>query len=205
MIRTRAAALVGAAVLAATAVAGCGSGQISQTANQSPAINGAYANLGQLALRNIHLKGDQNPVTQRAGGTAELVLVIANDSPVQVDKLVSVSSPDGVGTVTLGGNTVVPVSGRLLVGAAQEQQDSAGSAASQAAPLGSTNPQLNHASAKLQLDKDLANGLTYQFTFSFEHAGDVTVAVPIDAGPDAPRQHTVGDEAGGHGHEGGAH
>ncbi|HOW95840.1 MAG TPA: hypothetical protein PLF91_15300, partial [Mycolicibacterium fallax] len=33
----------------------------------------------------------------------------------------------------------------------------------------------------------LPNGLTYDFTFTFDKGGDVTVAVPISAG-NAPRQ-----------------
>ncbi|ORA24962.1 hypothetical protein [Mycobacteroides abscessus] len=212
--------LLGAAVLA-TALTGCGAGQISQTANQSSAINGGSANLGKLALRNIHLVGNSDPVKQRAGQKAELVLVIANESADISDKLTSITSPDEIGKVTLSGDSDVPATGRLFVGSAEGQEPpaeakaaetaapEAGSAeittavtpAPEAKPQASSDPAIKHGKAQLTLTKDLADGLTYRFTFTFEKAGEVTVAVPIDAGPNAPRQHTID----GGGHEGGEH
>ena len=43
------------------------------------------------------------------------------------------------------------------------------------------------ADASVALTKPIRNGLTYEFTFKFEKAGEKTLAVPISAG-DAPRQ-----------------
>ncbi|ORA56136.1 hypothetical protein [Mycobacteroides franklinii] len=212
--------LLGATVLAA-ALTGCGAGQISQTANQSSAINGGSANLGKLALRNIHLVGNSDPVKQRAGQKAELVLVIANESADVSDRLTSISSPDDIGKVTLSGDSDIPATGRLFVGSAEGQQPpveakapeaaapEAGSTetaipetkAPEAKPQASSDSTITHGKAQLALTKDLADGLTYRFTFTFEKAGEVTVAVPIDAGPSAPRQHTIN----GGGHEGGEH
>lgn len=215
----RATAFLGAAVLA-TALTGCGAGQISQTANQSSAINGGSANLGKLALRNVHLVGSPDPVKQRAGQKAELVLVITNESADVDDKLTAITSPDDIGKVTLSGDTEIPATGRLFVGAAEGQEPAAETNAPEVAtetetavPVApetrapeakaqaSSDPAIKHGKAQLQLTKDLADGLTYRFTFTFEKAGEVTVTVPIDAGPSAPRQHI---ENGG-GHEGGEH
>ncbi|MGH3722722.1 MAG: hypothetical protein ACRDUS_01185 [Mycobacterium sp.] len=202
------------------ALTGCGAGQISQTANQSSAINGGSANLGKLALRNIHLVGNPDPVKQRAGQKAELVLVIANESADVDDTLTSITSPDDIGKVTLSGDSDIPATGRLFVGAA-EGQEAAAEAKTEAPaetpaetpvtttefkapepkPQASSDSTIKHGKAQLQLTKDLANGLTYRFTFTFQKAGQVTVAVPIDAGPSAPRQHT----GNGGGHEGGEH
>lgn len=215
--------LVGAAVLA-TALTGCGAGQISQTANQSSAINGGSANIGKLALRNIHLVGNSDPVKQRAGQKAELVLVIANESADVSDRLTAISSPDDIGKVTLSGDSDIPATGRLFVGSAEGQEPPAEAKAPETAapevsgtettsaaiptpeakPQASSDPAIKHGKAQLALSKDLADGLTYRFTFTFEKAGQVTVAVPIDAGPSAPRQHTgnAGHEGG---HEGGEH
>lgn len=58
--------------------------------------------------------------------------------------------------------------------------------APEAKPQASSDPAIKHGKAQLTLTKDLADGLTYRFTFTFEKAGEVTVAVPIDAGPNAP-------------------
>ena len=107
-----------------------------------------------------------------------------NDSPDVADKLVSITSD--IGSVTLTGDTAVPASGVLLVGASD----------------GQITPQtveaVEAAEATLALTKPITNGLTYDFTFKFEKAGKGTVAVPISAG-EAPRR----EEAGGAGETGG--
>ena len=46
--------LVGAVVLS-----GCSAGQVSQTAVQEPAVNGTSANIGEIAVRNAHLRATQ--------------------------------------------------------------------------------------------------------------------------------------------------
>ena len=44
--------------------------------------------------------------------------------------------------------------------------------------MGSAKPE----TAEVTLSKPITNGLTYNFTFNFEKAGQTTVAVPISAG-----------------------
>lgn len=39
---------------------GCGAGQISQTADQQSAVNGATANIANIALRNVHIQAVQS-------------------------------------------------------------------------------------------------------------------------------------------------
>ena len=54
------------------------------------------------------------------------------------------------------------------------------------------------AEAKVALSKPISNGLTYDFTFTFEKAGETTVGVPISAG-ESPRREAaveVGESAG---------
>ncbi|MBF6332756.1 hypothetical protein [Nocardia transvalensis] len=48
------------------------------------------------------------------------------------------------------------------------------------------------------LTKDITPGLTYQVTFNFKDAGTVAVNVPVDAGPELPRQEKADKPAGGH-------
>jgi hypothetical protein len=48
----------------------------------------------------------------------------------------------------------------------------------QAEAMGSATPP----AAEVTLNKPITNGLTYNFTFTFDKAGQVTVAVPISAG-----------------------
>jgi copper(I)-binding protein len=156
--------------LAASALilTGCGTGQISQTADQQSAVNGATANVANIALRNVHIQAVQSGDALKPGRTVELIFAAANISPDTNDKLVSVSSD--VGSVELTGNTSIPAGSSLIVGSADGQ--------SEASPMGSAQP----AKAEVTLSQPISNGLTYGFTFTFEKAGQAEVQVPISAG-----------------------
>ncbi len=164
---------------------GCGSGQISQTANQEAAVNGSTANVKNIALRNVHLQAVQTGDFLKPGRAVELIFVAANNSPDVNDKLVGISTD--VGSVEVSGPTAIPANSRLVVGSPDGQDEV--EAFSSAQPT----------SAEVTLSQPVTNGLTYAFTFDFEKAGEVKVEVPISAG-NAPRQDEVG---GGEGHGGG--
>jgi hypothetical protein len=166
--------LAACGLAAAVVVSGCGAGQVSQTATQEPAVNGTSANVDYMSLRNVHLRVIQTTDYVQPGRDVELLFQVSNDSPEVSDKLVSVTSD--IGTVTLTGDTSIPASGVLIVGA----------------PDGQTTPLENveaaeAAEAKVALTKPITNGLTYDFTFKFEKAGEGTVPVPISAG-ETPRR-----------------
>ena len=150
---------------------GCGSGQISQVADQESAVNGTSANAKDIALRNIHLLADQTGGFVQPGKVLPLVFVAANNSAQVDDKLVGITSD--FGTVALSGDALIPA-GRALVVAPMGQPEA----------LSSTAP----GSAAVTLTKPITNGLSYPFTFTFEKAGAVTVAVPLSAGDEAVRQ-----------------
>jgi copper(I)-binding protein len=147
---------------------GCGTGQISQTADQQSAVNGATANVANIALRNVHIQAVQSGDSLKPGRTVELIFGAANISPDVNDKLVSISSD--VGSVALTGNTSLPAGSSLIVGSAGGQAE--------ATPMGSAQP----AKAEVTLSQPISNGLTYGFTFNFEKAGQATIEVPISAG-----------------------
>ena len=184
-VRTLTAALA-ACGLAAAALSGCGVGQVSQMATQEAAVNGTSATVGTISLRNIHLRAAQSTDYVQPGRDVELLFVAVNGSPDVNDKLVSVTSD--VGTVSLSGDTSVPANGVLAVGEPDGQ----------IAPLESAE-RADVATAKVALSKPITNGLTYQFTFDFEKAGETTVAVPISAG-EAPRREVAAEagDTGGH-------
>ena len=174
------------AVAAALALSGCGAGQVSQTATQEPAVNGTLATVGPIALRNIHLRAAQSTDYVQPGSDVELLFVAANNSPDVNDKLVSVSSD--VGTVSLSGDTSIPANGVLVVGEPDGQ----------IAPLEAAE-KVDVVKAKIALSKPITNGLTYQFTFDFEKAGETSVQVPISAG-EQPRREAAAEagDTGGH-------
>jgi len=167
-IRLRVAIIALVAALA-TALSGCGTGQISQTAAQEPAVNGNRVTLNNVALRDIRIQAAQTGDFLQPGRTVDLVLVAVNLSPDVTDRLVSITSD--IGTVTVSGDARLPAGGMLFVGAPEGQRVAPG-------PLESNNA----ARATVNLTKPITNGLTYNFTFNFEKAGQASVMVPISAG-----------------------
>jgi hypothetical protein len=177
--------LIGVALLS-----GCSAGQVSQSAVQNAAVNGTSANIGEIAVRNVHLRATQATDYVQPGREVELLFVASNGSPEVKDKLVSITSD--IGTVTLTGDTSVPAGGALVVGSPDGQTTALESVEAAEA-----------AEAMLQLSKPISNGLTYNFTFKFERGGEGTFPVPISAG-ESPRREEAA-EAGNSGHGSGGH
>jgi copper(I)-binding protein len=161
-----------------TALSGCSAGQITQTSVQEPGINGTAAIAGDatsgIALRNIHLRAGQTTDYVRPGTDAELLFVAVNESANEKDRLVSITSK--VGTVAVTGDATGPPGGVLVVGTPDGQPS----------PLDATEA-AKTVEAKVALTEPISNGFTYDFTFTFERSGAVTVTVPISAG-EAPRR-----------------
>lgn len=166
--------LAACAAVASVALTGCGAGQVSQTANQEPAVNGAAATTGNIALRNVHLRAPQVSDYVQPGADVELLLVAANNSADVNDKLVSITSD--IGNVTLTGDSTVPANGVLVVGEPDGQLKALDAA-----------ERADAVKAEVDLSKPITNGLTYPFTFTFEKSGQTTLAVPISAG-EMPRR-----------------
>jgi hypothetical protein len=157
------------------ALTGCSSGQIAQTSEHEPAIDGAKLTFNNVALRDVRIQATQTSDFLRPGQTVDLVLVAVNQSPDIADRLVGISSD--IGTVTLTGDTRLPASGMLFVGTSAGQNLRALSAVE---PADATK-------ATVMLAKPITNGLTYNFTFDFENAGRASMPVPISAGPAPPQ------------------
>lgn len=181
--------LAASGLAAAVVLSGCGAGQVSQTATQEPAVNGTSANIGKIAVRNAHLQVNLTTDYAQPGSDVELIFVATNDSPDVNDKLVSITSD--VGAVSLTGDTSLPANGTLVVGSPDGQITALESVETAEA-----------ANATVQLSKPVTNGLTYNFTFKFEKAGEGTFAVPISAG-ESPRREEGGSAGRSGGGEGG--
>ena len=171
--RSRIAALAAAGLVSAVALAGCSAGQLSQTASQESAVDGNAAVINNVALRNVRIQAQQNTDFLPPGTTVDLVLVVVNQSPDVTDKLVGISTD--IGKVTVTGDPTLPASGTLFVGTPTGQNRKAVDAV-----------EADHAvKATVALDKPITNGPNYNFTFVFEKAGSVSLAVPISA-PEGP-------------------
>ncbi len=171
--RSRVAALAAGGLIGAVALAGCSAGQLSQTASQESAVDGNQAVINNVALRNVHIQAQQSTDFLRPGATVDLVLVAVNQSPDVTDKLVGISTD--IGQVTVTGDPTLPPSGTLFVGTPRGQNGKAVEAVEAADSVRAT----------VALTKPITNGPNYDFTFNFEKAGTVSLAVPISA-PERP-------------------
>lgn len=174
------AGLAAAGLIIMVALTGCGSGQLSQTAAHAPAIDGTSATVNNVALRNVYIQATQSGDYLRPGQTVELMLVAANRSPDVADRLVSITTE--IGTVTISGSGRLPAGGVLFVGTPGADN------VKQVARVETAEL----ARASVSLAKPISNGLTYDFTFTFDKAGSTTVRVPISTGSTPPKQQTPG-------------
>ena len=171
--------LAACGLAAAVTLTGCGAGQISQSANQLPAVNGTAVTIGDgkagIDLRNVYLYAKQTRDFVKPGTMAELVFVAVNKSSDTADKLLSIQSPTG--EVMVKGDDTVPAGGALLVGIPEGKDRSL-----------PPSVDAGTATADVALTKPVSNGLSYQFTFKFQNAGEAQVEVPISAGADPRRK-----------------
>lgn len=162
--------LVACVIIAAT-LTGCGAGQQSQTASQEPAVSGVSGGVGNIALRDVRIRAQVTGAALQPGQSVDLMFVAANQAVSDNDRLVGITSD--IGAVTLvPSSPEIPAASSLVVGMPQ----AAGAGATQALST------IGAASATLKLTKPLASALTYNFVFTFERAGELSIGVPVTAG-----------------------
>jgi copper(I)-binding protein len=162
------AAVMGALLLSPVALAACSAGQVAQTATQNQNL-GSSADVGDLHLRALELPYPTGGVYS-TGSSARLLGAVANDMPTE-DTLVGIESPDfdGVevvdpnaaapaaeGTETTAPAITVPGNGTLFLG-------------------NGSGPSVT----LVGLSEERGVGEHVDVTFTFERAGEVTVAVPV--------------------------
>lgn len=202
---------------AALALSGCSAGQVSQTANQAPAINGNNAEVEDISLRNVHIVYPSEGYTNVQGGKALIALSIVNNSETVTDELTSVTTdlgqvkitpPSGASSVKLAPQQTVVAAGKQGGGSTDSHGgDSHGddSHGSQPTKQQTADPEAKPATLEITgLTKDITPGLTYTVSFNFKENGTVQVQVPVDAGTEAERHESdLSGPAAGGGHGGG--
>ncbi len=144
---------VAVAMAAALTMSGCAAGQISQTADQVAAIDGANATVGDLGVRNAQFA---TPAGQawKAGTDVPLLFWVTNDG-LSNDTLTQVSTP-AAASVVISGEAVVPGSTHLEFGTDSK------------------------VTVTLKgLAADLPYGISVPVTFVFAKAGQLTTNVPV--------------------------
>ena len=153
--------LAAAGLVVAATLAGCGAGQISQVATQEPAVNGTLGNLGPVALRSVTSRPSR-PVRRLEPGSD-----VAPD-PSRSANSSRTSRPAG------------RHHHRRRRGDADRQyrcrpgDARGGRSRTVAAGAGRSVEAATAAGASVALTKPIRNGLTYDFTFTFEKAGQKT-------------------------------
>ncbi|MGC0362183.1 copper(I)-binding protein [Rhodococcus sp. 27YEA15] len=184
----RVATAIALAAGAAIALSACSSGQVSQTAVQQAAVNGNTANVGELALRNVHIAyPSSEEYSIEPGGNAVLAFTIVNESNETTDKLIRISTDYAARVIAgeeTGGLTIKPQSS-LQAGQVPADQSAVDLADTQIKNK-DENSDAPSALTLVVLEDIKAGvrpGLTVPVTFTFEKAGPVTLDVPVDAGP----------------------
>jgi copper(I)-binding protein len=161
---------MGVLLLSPVALAACSAGQVAQTATQEQNL-GNSADVGNLHLRALELPYPTGGVYS-SGADARLLGAIANDTPTE-DTLVSIEGDDfdsvevvdpsaaaaaaaGTDTDTDSLDITVPGAGTLFLG-------------------NGSGPSIT----LVGLSEELGVGQYVDVTFTFEQAGQITVAVPV--------------------------
>lgn len=200
-------------VSALLGIVGCSAGQVAQTAEMEPAVNGNSGRVGTLALRNVEVAFPENGEPYTAGDDAPLLLSIVNTG-LDDDELVGVTSP--AGEAELIGNPAIPGGTALQIVLPDEntsvsattttsETSEAPETGESEAPSGSESPSATtttESPAETEavsppvvgtmsvvitgLTADLPYGKNVPVTFEFANAGKITIQVPV-AAPATPR------------------
>ncbi len=144
-------------------------------ATQEPAVNGNKVTFNNVALRDIRMQAVQTSDFLQPGRTVDLVVVAVNQSPDVTDRLVGITSD--IGTVTVDRRRSTARRRHAVHRHARRPERGAGAPRVQQRGQGDR-----------RLGQAHHNGLTYNFTFNFEKAGQASVMVPISAGLGPPQQ-----------------
>jgi copper(I)-binding protein len=168
---------------AAALLAGCSSGQIAETAEVRPSVQGVNVDVGSLALRDLTVQYPDGRGYDK-GSDAPLVVRIANNGG-RADTLESVET-DAAASVSFVGETTASASATPS-GTPSGTPSATGAAAGPvrlnvALPAGQLVVLVRGTNDYLlvkDLRRALAPGQSLRLVFTFEHAGSVTVDVPV--------------------------
>lgn len=147
--------LIGAVALLIPATAGCEAGLNAPTLQFHQNSNGAHVVVNGIAISDVFVLGAPSGSKIPAGSSASVFLSLFNGGSHD-DTLVSMAAPGAASAVHLSGGTV-----RLPV----------------RAPVNLTGPQ--PAVVLSGLTKPLTAGTNIPVTLNFQHAGSVTIEVPV--------------------------
>jgi copper(I)-binding protein len=159
--KTRAGRLLlgaGALALLIPVIAGCEAGADAPTLEFHSASSGAHTVFNGITITNAFVLGAPTGSTLPSGSSASLFFSVYNSNDSS-DTLVSATATGTAGSISLSGGTVaLPAN---------------------AAPVNLTGPQPEVVLENLS--SPLRGGTSIPVTFDFQHAGTVTLQVPVEA------------------------
>jgi periplasmic copper chaperone A len=149
-------ALGAVAAVGLAATSACASGQIAETANESPAVAGTQGSVGQVTLRDVGVIAPPRG-SYPAGGAANLAFTAVNSAGT-ADRILAIESPAAAAISLPGGGIALP--------------------SEVAVPVGTKG---GKTVALTGLRSQLRSGQTIQITFRMQRAGNTTFAVSVNA------------------------
>lgn len=222
--------LVPAVAIGASAllgIVGCSAGQVAQTSEMPPAVNGNSGHAGDIMLRNVLVAFPENGEPYKSGGDAPLLLSIVNTG-TEDEELVGATSP--VGDIEMIGNPTIPAGTALQIvlpdentsesasaTTTTESSESSESSETEAPGAETSGSETSVTSTEVPaeteavsppvvgtmslvitgLTADLPFGKNVPVTFEFANSGKVTLELPVGA-PATPRPQTEVVEEEGH-------
>lgn len=201
-------------------IVGCSAGQVAQTSEMPPAVNGNSGQAGDIMLRNVLVAFPESGEPYKSGDDAPLLLSIVNTG-TEDEELVGATSP--VGDIEMIGNPTIPAGTALQIVLPDENTSESAttttesSESSETEAPGSETSETSETSTEAPaeteavsppvvgsmslvitgLTADLPFGKNVPVTFEFANSGTVTLELPVGA-PATPRPQTEVVEEEGH-------
>jgi hypothetical protein len=174
------------ALAAVAALTGCSAGQVTQTSTQVPTVQGASADVGDLALRDIRILYPSGG-TYAEGSTAELALVVTNQG-LSEDALIEVTGEFFESATLPAGDptaTPTPTATATATATATPSGDEPAKGGVEAVVPAQGILQFGTSESPTieltDLTEEISVAEVFLVTFVFEQAGEVTVEIPVAA------------------------
>lgn len=202
--RFRAALVAVCATGAALLTGACAAGQVAQTAEEKPALDGTYGQVGKIQLDGVAFRAPSGP-SYAGGSSVPLTAYIVNNGQ-SADRLVKIQSSaftggwDVVSTPSLlAGPSGAPTPARAGATNGRPQQIPAGSAVAfgmqNLSASGAGSPESLVLLGLAKQSSPLFPGSAIKVTFTFEKAGQATLTVPVQLGTKVPSASVPADSS----------
>lgn len=159
-------------------LSGCSAGQITQTAEKRPAVEGAQAEIGELKVLNAHFVAPGDEGKYESGDTVELELVVTTLGAA--DEITGIEVDGAAAQITPNSTIEVPADGMVVIGDNGE------------------------AKVEATMTDEVYPSALIPVVITFQDAGELTFEVPIAASleeiPRDPEQVYTPQEGEGGGH-----